>query len=207
MFDLFIIICHDNELSASRSMFTVVVFDRLTFTMLVLQKSVKMVHDLPEVMRVAYAFLFIMLCWMTLWSFGVSGIIASSMDDSITWWLLVVSWQVFSLWSICSLHAGSWLFSKLQITCSVHFFPLKLQIFSVSLFWTGAVLCNTVHVIVSGMVFLVLIHGDRSSTSMPPEPLLNSLRFAMTTSFGSICYGSLFTAAIRTMRWEVFLLF
>lgn len=124
-----------------------------------------MVRDLPEVMRVAYAFLFIMLCWMILWSFGVSGIIASSMNDTITWWLLVI--------------------------------------FSVSLFWTGAVLCNTVHVIVSGMVFLVLIHGDRSSTSMPPKPLLKSLRFAMTTSFGSICYGSLFTAAIRTLRWEI----
>ncbi|KAI0516284.1 hypothetical protein KFK09_008956 [Dendrobium nobile] len=141
------------------------VLDRFPFTMLVLQKSVKMVRDLPEVMKVAYAFLFIMLCWMALWSFGVSGIIASSMNDSITWWLLVI--------------------------------------FSVSLFWTGAVLCNTVHVIVSGMVFLVLIHGDRSSASMPPKPLLKSLRFAVTTSFGSICYGSLFTAAIRTLRWEI----
>lgn len=72
-----------------------------------------------------------------------------------------------------------------------------------SLFWTGAVLCNTVHVIVSGMVFLVLIHGGRGAVSMPPKPLLKSLRHAVTTSFGSICYGSLFTAVIRTMRWEV----
>lgn len=151
--------------AALQFLYVMSVLDRFTFTMLVLQNSVKMVRDLPEVMRVAYAFLFIMLCWMALWSFGVSGIIASSMDDSITWWLLVI--------------------------------------FSVSLFWTGAVLCNTVHVIVSGMVFLVLIHGDRSSTSMPPKPLLKSLRFAVTTSFGSICYGSLFTAAIRTLRWEI----
>lgn len=72
-----------------------------------------------------------------------------------------------------------------------------------SLFWTGAVLCNTVHVIVSGMVFLVLMHGGRESASMPPNPVMKSLRFAVTTSFGSICYGSLFTAAIRTLRWEV----
>ena len=72
-----------------------------------------------------------------------------------------------------------------------------------SLFWTGAVLCNTVHVIVSGMVFLVLIHGGRDAASMPRNPLLQSLRHAVTTSFGSICYGSLFTAAIRTLRWEV----
>ncbi|XP_027098668.1 uncharacterized protein [Coffea arabica] len=78
-----------------------------------------------------------------------------------------------------------------------------LLVFSISLFWTGAVLCNIVHVIVSGMVFLVLIHGGRDVESMPSKPLVNSLQFAMTKSFGSICYGSLFTAAIRTLRWEI----
>lgn len=78
-----------------------------------------------------------------------------------------------------------------------------MQALSVSLFWTGAVLSNTVHVIVSGMVFLVLIHGGQAAASMPPKPLLKSLQYAVTTSFGSICYGSLFTAAIRTLRWEV----
>lgn len=77
------------------------------------------------------------------------------------------------------------------------------RVLSVSLFWTGAVLCNIVHVIVSGMVFLVLIHGGREATTMPPKPMTKSLRYAMTTSFGSICYGSLFTAAIRTLRWEI----
>jgi hypothetical protein len=78
-----------------------------------------------------------------------------------------------------------------------------LQALSVSLFWTGAVFSNTVHVVVSGMVFLVLTHGGQAASSMPPKPLLKSLQYASTTSFGSICYGSLFTAAIRTLRWEV----
>lgn len=72
-----------------------------------------------------------------------------------------------------------------------------------SLFWTGAVLCNTVHVIVSGMVFLVLFHGGRDAASIPANSLVKSLQYALTTSFGSICYGSLFTAAIRTLRWKV----
>lgn len=53
------------------------------------------------------------------------------------------------------------------------------------------------------MVFLVLIHGGPAAATMPPKPLLKSLQYAVTTSFGSICYGSLFTAAIRTLRWEV----
>ncbi|MQL89709.1 hypothetical protein Taro_022287 [Colocasia esculenta] len=140
-------------------------YHRLPFTMLVLQKAVKMVWNLPDVMRVAYAFMLVMLSWMAFWSFGVAGVVASSIGDGGRWWLLVV--------------------------------------LSVSLFWTGAVFCNTVHVVVSGMVFLVLNHGGQGSPSMPQRPLVKSLQYAVTTSFGSICYGSLFTAAIRTLRWEI----
>lgn len=68
--------------------------NRLPFTMLVLQKAVKMVWSLPEVIRVAYAFMLVMLLWMGLWSFGAAGVVASSMDNDGRWWLLVVSWQV-----------------------------------------------------------------------------------------------------------------
>lgn len=69
-------------------------FGRLPFTMLVLQKAVKMVWSLREVTRVAYAFMLVMLLWMVLWSFGAAGVVASGMDDSKRWWLLVVRWQV-----------------------------------------------------------------------------------------------------------------
>lgn len=62
--------------------------------MLVLQKAVKMVWSLREVTRVAYAFMLVMLLWMVLWSFGAAGVVASGMDDSKRWWLLVVRWQV-----------------------------------------------------------------------------------------------------------------
>ncbi|KAI9072630.1 hypothetical protein K1719_027934 [Acacia pycnantha] len=152
--------------AALQFLYVISVIDRLPFTMVVLQKAMKMVCSLPEVMRVAYAFMLVVLLWMALWSFGASGIVASSLFGA----------------------AGCWWF---------------LLIFSVSLFWTGAVLCNTVHVIVSGIVFLNLIHGGRDSTSTPANSLIRSLRYALTKSFGSICYGSLFTAAIRTLRWEI----
>nr|XP_027189921.1 CTL-like protein DDB_G0274487 isoform X2 [Cicer arietinum] len=151
--------------AALQFLYVISVIDRLPFTMLVLQKAVKMVWNLPEVMRVSYAFMFVVLLWMVLWSFGAAGVVASNLSDGGRWWLLVV--------------------------------------FSVSLFWTGAVLCNTVHVIVSGMVFLVLSHGGREAASIPANSLMKSLQYALTTSFGSICYGSLFTAAIRTLRWEI----
>ncbi|XP_057528648.1 uncharacterized protein LOC130807460 [Amaranthus tricolor] len=146
-------------------LYVISVIDRLPFSMLVLQKAVKMTWSLRKVMCIAYAFILVMLIWMALWSFGAAGVVASSIGDGGRWWLLMV--------------------------------------LSISLFWTGAVLCNTVHVIVSGMVFLVLFHGGQETASMPPDSLMKSLRYAVTTSFGSICYGSLFTAAVRTLRWEI----
>jgi hypothetical protein len=57
--------------------------------MLVLQKAVRMVWELPDVMRVAYAFVLVMLCWMALWSFGVSGIVAMEIPNRGQWWLVL----------------------------------------------------------------------------------------------------------------------
>lgn len=151
--------------AALQFLYVLSVMDRLPFSMLVLRKAVKMLWDLPEAAKISYAFLVAMLMWMVLWSFGVSGVVASNMADGGRWWLLMV--------------------------------------FSVSLFWTGAVFCNVVHVIVAGLVTLVLMHGGKGSPSMPSKPLLRSLKHSMTTSLGSICYGSLFTAAIRTLRWGI----
>lgn len=71
---------------------------RFPFTMLVLQKSVKMVWSLPEVVWVVYTFTVMMLCWLLLWSFGVAGIVALSIDVNGRWWLLVVSWQVLNIY-------------------------------------------------------------------------------------------------------------
>lgn len=87
---------------------------RIPFTMLVLQKAVKMVWDLPEVMRVSYVFLLVMLCWMVLWSFGVSGVIALNIVDSGSWWLLVVRWQVFVLSAIAYIVLLLYMFKNLD---------------------------------------------------------------------------------------------
>lgn len=84
------------ELPISSKVFSdnILFFHRLSFTMLVLQKAVKMVWSLPEVKRVAYVFMAVMLLWMGIWSFGTAGVVASDMDDGGRWWLLLVSWQV-----------------------------------------------------------------------------------------------------------------
>ncbi|KAF1868805.1 hypothetical protein Lal_00048084 [Lupinus albus] len=49
------------------------------------------------------------------------------------------------------------------------------------------------------MVDAVSIHGDRYAASIPANSSLKTLQYALTTSFGSIRYGSLFEAAIRTL--------
>jgi len=157
-------------------------------------------------MRVAYAFMAVMLLWMALWSFGAAGVVASSMGDGGRWWLLVVSWQV--LLFILSVLVGFVGYIRMQIVLAYayligYYFYACMQVLSVSLFWTGAVLCNTVHVIVSGSLVRVSIHGGCEAASVPANSIMKSLQYALTTSFGSICYGSLFTAAIRTLRWEV----
>ncbi|KAE9615399.1 hypothetical protein Lalb_Chr04g0254811 [Lupinus albus] len=46
---------------------------------------------------------------------------------------------------------------------------------------------------------VVSIHGDRYAASIPANSSLKTLQYALTTSFGSIRYGSLFEAAIRTL--------
>ncbi|KAJ7537675.1 hypothetical protein O6H91_11G016900 [Diphasiastrum complanatum] len=138
---------------------------RLPFTILVMQKAVKMVWEIRAASRVSYIFSALLLLWITLWSFGVSGVVASGIGDGGRWWLLLV--------------------------------------FSISLFWTGAILCNLVHVTIAGVIVLVLAHNGQDAPPMPSRPLLRSLRHAISTSLGSICYGSLFTAAIRTLRWAI----
>lgn len=85
--------------------------------MLVLQKAVKMVWNIPEVMRVAYAFMLVVLLWMALWSFGAAGVVASSMGDGGRWWLLVVSWQVLLL--ILSVLVGSWNWLFMAADCVI----------------------------------------------------------------------------------------
>ncbi|KAF5930514.1 hypothetical protein HYC85_031387 [Camellia sinensis] len=170
--------------AALQFLYIISIMDRLPFTMWVLQGAVKMVWGLPEVMRVACTFMLVMLLWLALWSFGAAGVVASSMGDGGRWLLLVVSWQNKAL----SLSVSSIEIKKCCYLYAVYFGRVQFS--------------NTVHVIVSGMVFLVLLHGGREAASMPSKPLMKSLRYAMTT-FGSICYGSLFTAAIWTLRWKI----
>jgi hypothetical protein len=67
-----------------------------------------------------------------------------------------------------------------------------------SFYWTIQVIKNVVHVTVSGtFATWYFLHG---TTGVPPNPTIKSFQRAMSTSFGSICLGSLIVAIIQTLR-------
>jgi len=74
-----------------------------------------------------------------------------------------------------------------------------------SFFYTSQVVNNTVHVTISGVFATFYFRGATEPGTNEIEvdvknPTISSLKRAMTTSFGSICYGSLIIAAVSTLR-------
>jgi hypothetical protein len=68
------------------------------------------------------------------------------------------------------------------------------------MFWHSEVIKNVVHVTISG-VFGVYYFFEGSAAGAPSSPTLGSAKRALTTSFGSICFGSLLIALLQTLRY------
>eukprot|EP00271_Cylindrocystis_brebissonii_P014027 TRINITY_DN3488_c0_g2_i1.p1 TRINITY_DN3488_c0_g2~~TRINITY_DN3488_c0_g2_i1.p1 ORF type:complete len:350 (+),score=65.56 TRINITY_DN3488_c0_g2_i1:44-1051(+) len=139
--------------------------DRIAFTMLMVRKAIRMVGQCGAVLWVSYGAMLLLMTWMLLWCYGVSGVVAFKEKQPSQWWLLLL--------------------------------------FSISLFWTSAVVGNTVHVTVAGRVTAWLTTGREGAPLLPRNATLQALKHAAFFSLGSVCYGSLFTAGIRTIRWAV----
>ncbi|KAL7513017.1 hypothetical protein ACHAXN_010118 [Cyclotella atomus] len=75
-----------------------------------------------------------------------------------------------------------------------YFFLLLL-----ALFWSEQVFQNTIHAIVAGVVSTWWFDPDEASCCCSKAIWGSSIR-ALTTSFGSICFGSLLVAIIQTLR-------
>jgi len=95
---------------------------------------------------------------------------------------------------------GFFMFWCYVVTLSQRFQPTQNYIASTflifSFYWTFEVIKNIVHVSVSGVVATWYF----MSNNMPANPTLGSFKRAMTTSLGSIAFGSLIVAVIKTMR-------
>ena len=64
----------------------------------------------------------------------------------------------------------------------------------ISLFWTSQVLKNVAHTTTAGVVAAWWFQTDNKA------PTRNALSRALTTSFGSICLGSLIVAVLKAIR-------
>eukprot|EP00742_Colponemidia_sp_Colp-10_P016666 GILJ01019122.1.p1 GENE.GILJ01019122.1~~GILJ01019122.1.p1 ORF type:complete len:397 (+),score=62.76 GILJ01019122.1:92-1192(+) len=68
-------------------------------------------------------------------------------------------------------------------------------------FWAAQVAFNTMHVTASGVTATwYFVGGD---AHMPRNPTIASFKRAVTTSFGSICFGSLLVAILQFLRYVV----
>ncbi|KAN0018285.1 hypothetical protein ACTFIU_010900 [Dictyostelium citrinum] len=70
-----------------------------------------------------------------------------------------------------------------------------------TLYWVFHVIKNTLHTTVSGLLATWYFCSGPNGVGMPPNPTLGSARRALTTSFGSICFGSLIISIIETLRY------
>ncbi|KYQ99833.1 hypothetical protein DLAC_03784 [Tieghemostelium lacteum] len=69
-----------------------------------------------------------------------------------------------------------------------------------SLYWVGNVIKNVVHTTVAGL-FSSWYFLAGNQMGMPSNPTMGALKRSMTTSFGSIAFGSLLLAIISTLRY------
>jgi len=69
----------------------------------------------------------------------------------------------------------------------------------VSFYWTSQVVKNVLHVTVAGVAATYYFLVSPSNPN-PPNPTGSSLKRATTTSFGSICLGSLILSLVRALR-------
>eukprot|EP01112_Ceratiomyxa_fruticulosa_P009503 TRINITY_DN2476_c0_g2_i1.p1 TRINITY_DN2476_c0_g2~~TRINITY_DN2476_c0_g2_i1.p1 ORF type:complete len:585 (-),score=115.51 TRINITY_DN2476_c0_g2_i1:110-1672(-) len=68
-----------------------------------------------------------------------------------------------------------------------------------SFYWVTQVVKNVVHVTTSGL-YASWYFLEGSATGMPLSPTWGSFKRSMSTSFGSICLGSLLVALLKTLR-------
>jgi len=110
-----------------------------------------------------------------------------------TIWVSVASLLPMILWSF--FWSATFFFSIFVFTGKGQWLMVAYLLFS--FYWTTQVIKNTVHVTAAGVFaswyFL-------SPAGMPANPTLASFKRAVSTSFGSICLGSLLVALVKTLR-------
>ncbi|KAI9474213.1 MAG: plasma-membrane choline transporter-domain-containing protein [Benjaminiella poitrasii] len=109
----------------------------------------------------------------------------------ITSLISLVVQTIFTIWFMFTVVGAYQLYinSQGRLTAAMIFLVF-------SFYWTTQVISYVTHVTLSGVFATVYFLNDQTS-----RPIWGSARRALTTSFGSICFGSLLVAVLETLRY------
>ncbi|CAG8482261.1 20974_t:CDS:10 [Dentiscutata erythropus] len=88
---------------------------------------------------------------------------------------------------------------RTQANCQTGPFTAIVIFLLFTYYWVSQVIQTFIHVTTSG-VFASYYFLEGTPQGVPPSPTLNSAKRAATTSFGSICFGSLLVAILQVIR-------
>ncbi|KAG0300844.1 putative choline transporter, neither null mutation nor overexpression affects choline transport [Dissophora globulifera] len=154
---------------------------RMPFSVLLLQTVTSVTRKYPGTLAIAFTGLFAQIAWSTLWIFS-----------------LAINYSVFQRISNCRVQPGD--DGKSRLVCDNNQLYMVMIYLNFVMFWNSEVVKNIVHVTISG-VFGVFYFFEGSAAGAPASPTLASAKRAVTTSFGSICFGSLLIALLQTLRY------
>ncbi|KAF9410998.1 putative choline transporter, neither null mutation nor overexpression affects choline transport [Podila epigama] len=154
---------------------------RMQLSVHLLQTAAAVTRKYPGTLAVAFSGLFSQIAWSTLWIFS-----------------LAVNYSVFQRVSNCRVEDSP--DGRSRLTCDNNLLYIVVIYLNFVMFWNTEIIKNIVHVTISG-VFGVYYFFEGSPQGVPSSPTLASARRALTTSFGSICFGSLLIAVLQTLRY------
>ncbi|KAJ2081891.1 putative choline transporter, neither null mutation nor overexpression affects choline transport [Coemansia sp. RSA 988] len=154
---------------------------RIPFSKLVLEVVCHITRKFPSTIAISVMFLFIQAAYSAFWSLALAG-----------------SFKHMEQYQNCTNHTDR--NGRQYQSCSNPKQILSWVFMVFSFYWTTGVILNVLHTTISG-TFATFYFFEGSPYGYPSKnPTLSSLKRAMTTSFGSICFGSLVVAIIQTLR-------
>ncbi|KAJ1732448.1 putative choline transporter, neither null mutation nor overexpression affects choline transport [Coemansia biformis] len=154
---------------------------RLPFSKLVLETVCHITRRFPSTIVVSLGFLLVQAAYSALWSLAFVG-----------------SFKYMDKYQHCTTHTDR---NGRQYQSCTNVPQILSWVFMVfSFYWTSGVIINVLHTTICG-TFATFYFFEGSPYGYPTKHVtLSSLKRAMTTSFGSICFGSLIVAIIQTIR-------
>ena len=160
---------------------------RIAFAALILSHAVHCIQQWPATLAVAFLSIIVQVLWAVGWAFCTVGVYYAATRVS-------GAEQCTTSESADGQHEQQ---CTMQRDDTVSYVVVFLTL--VSFYWTSQVVKNVLHVTVAGVAATWYFLVSPSQPS-PPNPTVGSLSRATSSSFGSICLGSLILSLVRALR-------